>query len=252
MFYKKVNLLENSTSVTDCVNKLIANITETYSGFISVTKNENTISFNDVAKNRKIFDLTIQADNNGVGITLYRAIGNVSRLQQFGLTTAQGTVFDETYGSPCGYLNNPTEFIAINKTTFAITLGPLNNSTYPGMKKPGILIFTKTIKGNIAIIQPSYMIGVGKNTESNPNCLSCLTYESTGEQLYFSNILFESAITYQTVLSPTMVNGDGDYCDDCFWIPMIQFQIEKNDDVILEIAGEYYYYNGFIACKIGN
>ena len=166
MFYKKINLLENSTTVTDCVNKLIANITQTYSSFISVTKNENTISFNDVAKNRKIFDLTIQSDNNGVGITLYRAIGNVSRLQQFGLTT--GTVFDETFGSSCGYLNYPTEFITINKTTFAISLGPLNNSTYPGTKKPGILIFTKSIKGNIAIIQPSYMIGVGKNTESNP------------------------------------------------------------------------------------
>jgi hypothetical protein len=32
---------------------------------------------------------------------------------------------------------------------------------------------------------------------------------------------------------------------------MIQFNVERGDDAILEIAGEYYYYNGFLACKIG-
>lgn len=251
MFYEKKKVLRNDANINNiynCLKGMNDALNEYYSNFIVADISSNDIRITDTDNNNilEIGANTI-ADNatssTNFMSSIYRNSGTVGTIQQSGNTA--------NYGSIRFLYNIPTELILINSTTFAMTLGPLNEMTTPGVKKPGLIVITKTAKGNIAVIQPSYMLGIGKNTDDNPNGLSCLTRASTGESYAFTSILYESDLAYKTVISPVMVNGDSDYCKDVFWVPMIQFNVERGDDAILEIAGEYYYYNGFLACKIG-
>lgn len=247
MYYNKINLLTSISSPYDTYTRLSEALNQNYNTFVTATisnASPPTLSIKDAKTNNTIFSML-----NNI-MTVHREVGNVSGLQKFG-DSITDSANENTFGSIKAEYNYPTELILISKTSFAITLSPIDNAATPGFKKPGIIVFAKTVSGNIAVIQPSYMLGAGMNTDVNPNGLSCLTRNSTGENYSFTSILYQSSLTYQTVISPVMVNGDSDYCETIFWVPMIQFEVERSDDAILEIAGEYYYYNGFLACKIG-
>jgi hypothetical protein len=251
MFYEKKKVLRSDASINsiyNCLKGMNDALNEYYSNFIVADTSDNCIRITDTDNNNILEIGANSTYSNAIQdtefkLSIYRNVGTVGTIQQSGNTA--------NYGSIRFLYNIPTELILINSTTFAMTLGPLNEMTTPGVKKPGLIVITKTAKGNIAVIQPSYMLGIGKNIDDNPNGLSCLTRASTGESYAFTSILYESDLAYKTVISPVMVNGDSDYCKDVFWVPMIQFNVERGDDAILEIAGEYYYYNGFLACKIG-
>ena len=147
-----------------------------------------------------------------------------------------------------------SEIICINNTTFALSFRRWeddDNSCY----LPGILIFTLTENGDVAMIKPSIYYNTHKfnhdNTGGNSyNYLECATKESTGTDFSYKNIFFESTLGPYTVISPIMVYGTNDYCPTCFWVASSQFLLDDNTDAIIEIEGLQFYYNGFIVVQL--
>lgn len=155
------------------------------------------------------------------------------------------------------YSNFISEILLINDTTFAFTFENINdaNEIY---RSPGIIIFTITNNGNIAMIQPSNVrtaVKIPIHGATMPpveqyNHLYCATIESVDDTMSYPNIYFGPALSGKTVLSPIMVIGDDDYCPTCYTVSMAQFTMNYYSDAIIEIEGLPFYYNGFIAVQL--
>ena len=143
--------------------------------------------------------------------------------------------------------NIVNEVIYINDRTCALSLGNDENYDDNSYDVKGIYIFTKTANDNICIIRPSkYCANI--NPEKD-NYLSAITYYSRGSY-YYTNIPYEATLADKTVLNPIIVNGDEDWCPGCFYTPITQYKLDYQDDAIIIVDGEKYYYNGFIAVKL--
>jgi hypothetical protein len=162
---------------------------------------------------------------------------------------------DQTIGT-FKYSNFISEILLINDTTFAFTFENVNdgNEIY---RSPGIIIFTITNNGNIAMIQPSNTRTAVKIPISETvipveqyNHLYCATIESVDATMSYPNIYFGPTLSEKTVLSPIMVIGDDDYCPTCYTVSMAQFTMNHYSDAIIEIEGLPFYYNGFIAVQL--
>jgi hypothetical protein len=155
------------------------------------------------------------------------------------------------------YSNFISEILLINDTTFAFTFEKVDdgNEIY---RSPGIIIFTITNNGNIAMIQPSNVrtaVKIPIHGATMPpvdqyNHLYCATIESVDDIMSYPNIYFGSTLSEKTVLSPIMVIGDDDYCPTCYTVSMAQFTMNYFSDAIIEIEGLPFYYNGFIAVQL--
>ena len=154
------------------------------------------------------------------------------------------------------YSNFISEILLINDTTFAFTFEYINEENEK-WRSPGIIIFTITNNGNVAMIQPSNVrtaIKIPINSSTNPienyNHLYCATIESVDETMSYSTIYFGPTLSEKTVLSPIMVIGDDDYCPTCYTVSMAQFTTDYYTDAIIDIEGSPFYYNGFIAVQL--
>ena len=155
------------------------------------------------------------------------------------------------------YTNFISEILLINDTTFAFTFENINdaNEIY---RSPGIIIFTITNNGNIAMIQPSNVrtaVKIPIHSSTMPpvdqyNHLYCATIESVDATMSYPNIYFGPTLSEKTVLSPIMVIGDDDYCPTCYTVSMAQFTTDYYTDAIIDIEGSPFYYNGFIAVQL--
>ena len=154
------------------------------------------------------------------------------------------------------YSNFISEILLINDTTFAFTFEYINDGNEK-WRSPGIIIFTITNNGNIAMIQPSNIrtaVKIPISSASIPveqyNHLYCATIESVDDTMSYPNIYFGPTLSEKTVLSPIMVIGDDDYCPTCYTVSMAQFTMNYYSDAIIEIEGLPFYYNGFIAVQL--
>lgn len=154
------------------------------------------------------------------------------------------------------YSNFISEILLINDTTFAFTFEYINEENEK-WRSPGIIIFTITNNGNVAMIQPSNVrtatkipISSWTNPIENYNHLYCATIESVDETMSYPTIYFEPTLSEKTVLSPIMVIGDDDYCPTCYTVSMAQFTTDYYSDAIIDIEGLPFYYNGFIAVQL--
>lgn len=148
-----------------------------------------------------------------------------------------------------------SEIICINNTTFAFSFRRWENDSNE-CYLPGIVIFTLTDNGDVAMIRPNSAYNTHKKNTvsytSDPiyNYLECATKESTGTDFSYKNIFFESALGLYTVISPIMVYSTNDYCPTCFWVSSSQFLLDDHTDAIIEIEGIQFYYNGFIVVQL--
>ena len=157
-------------------------------------------------------------------------------------------------GSP--YITNAVkDIICINDNTFALSLGNIYY-TEKDYYSPGIIIITKTMKDKIAIIMPSAsaetddIVKIAGFNDVYRNSLVAVTYESKFAPYRYDTIPFKSTFGDKTILNPIIIQGTDDYCPDCFYVPVSQYILPKNEDTVLNINGEPYYYNGFIAVKL--
>ena len=157
-------------------------------------------------------------------------------------------------GSP--YMTNAVkDIVCINDNTFALSLGNIYY-TEKDYYSPGIIILTKTMKDKIAIIMPSAsaetedIIKIAGFNDVYRNSLVAVTYESKFAPYRYDTIPFKSVYGDKTILNPIIIQGTDDYCPDCFYVPVSQYILPKNEDTVLNINGEPYYYNGFIAVKL--
>lgn len=146
-----------------------------------------------------------------------------------------------------------SEIICINNTTFAFSFRRWENDSNE-CYLPGIVIFTLTNNGDVAMIRPSTAYNTHKKNYFISgyfyNYLECATKESTGTDFSYKNIFFESELGLYTVISPIMVYGTNDYCPTCFWVASSQFLLDDHTDAIIEIEGLPFYYNGFIVVQL--
>jgi len=154
------------------------------------------------------------------------------------------------------YSNFISEILLINDTTIAFTFENINDGNEK-WRSPGIIIFTITNNGNIAMIQPSNIrtaVKIPISSATIPveqyNHLYCATIESVDDTMSYPNIYFEPTLSEKTVLSPIMVIGDDDYCPTCYTVSMAQFTMNYYSDAIIDIEGLPFYYNGFIAVQL--
>lgn len=172
-----------------------------------------------------------------------------------------------TNGATAEFMGNPSvsnvfkEIIKINENSFAITLGPAFSDLTDYWSR-GIIIFTKTNTGKVCMIFPSSKLVCKPKYEVSDkayyelrgdlsyNYLCALCRGSSFRPLQYNTIPFGSVVGDKTILNPIIVNGCTEYCPDCFYVPISQYILAPNEDTILSINGEQYYYNGFIAVKI--
>jgi hypothetical protein len=148
------------------------------------------------------------------------------------------------------------EIIKINENTVAFTFGHIFSKN-PTLMSPGILILTKSNEGNLTLISPSNQLICVHNFkyDGNPvqygkNYLLVASKNSSRTPYRYDTIPFQSVYGDKTILNPIIINGCTEYCPDCFYVPVSQYIIPCNEDTIISINGEPYYYNGFIAVKI--
>ena len=148
------------------------------------------------------------------------------------------------------------EIIKINENTVAFTFGHIFSKN-PKLISPGILILTKSNEGNLTLISPSkQLICVhdfkynGNPVQTGKNYLLVASKNSSRTPYSYDTIPFQSVYGDKTILNPIIINGCTEYCPDCFYVPVSQYIIPPNEDTVLNINGEAYYYNGFIAVKI--
>lgn len=201
----------------------------------------------------------------GLGIGFIPANGYVKRepLPMYGkkfTSRSNETVYavdldkDWNLGSP--YVTNAVkDIVCINDNTFALSLGNIYY-TEKDYYSPGIIILTKTMKDKIAIIMPSAsaetddIVKIAGFDDVYRNSLVAATYESKFAPYRYDTIPFKSTFGDKTILNPIIIQGTDDYCPDCFYVPVSQYILPKNEDTVLNINGEPYYYNGFIAVKL--
>lgn len=159
------------------------------------------------------------------------------------------------------YLSNALiyEIISINERTCALSFYTRpNDPSEIKYRCPGIAILTISNNGYPTLIAP--------DKHFNGSNLVCTNYLNTGarnqakqylfvtnkyaSQRLFSNTQWLSVVGEKTILNPIIVPGAPDFCPDCFYVPVSQYKLENYQDAIFEIAGNYYYYNGFIAVKL--
>lgn len=233
-------------------NNIKAVINENYPGFFDQIKcNEayqTTLEF--IKDDITLFKFYYTSSNDkyclNIGIYNYSTTENL----YLGAKSSPNTSDSSSYGGM--YCENFIyEVILINKNAFGLSF--INDtSSDTKYRSPGIVIFAKTENGEIAVVQPSHCRGVGKSPNSycTENYLEVITKYSIGTDCYFPSIYFTPTLNYQTVVSPVMVYGNDDYVPNCYWISMLQFEIDKNNDGIIEIGGMPFYCNGFIAVKL--
>ena len=171
------------------------------------------------------------------------------------------------------------EIIKINENAVAFTFGS-SYTTDATCNSKGVLIFTKSNKGNISVIGPSeglcnsrYTTMVGANeryrrlydydsynyvkfndevylVKPNMNKLLCMNINSVSEPVSYSSIPYESEFGDKTILNPILVPGCDEYIPKCFYVPVSQYIIPANNDTFLFINGKKYWYNGFIAVEL--
>lgn len=148
------------------------------------------------------------------------------------------------------------EIIKINENTVAFTFGHIFSKN-PTLMSPGILILTKSNEGNLTLISPSNQLICVHDFkyDANPvqygkNYLLVASKNSSRTPYRYDTIPFQSVYGDKTILNPIIINGCTEYCPDCFYVPVSQYIIPCNEDTVISINGEPYYYNGFIAVKI--
>ena len=148
------------------------------------------------------------------------------------------------------------EIIKINENTVAFTFGHIFSKN-PKLMSPGILILTKSNEGNLTLISPSNQLICVHNFkyDANPvqygkNYLLVASKNSSRTPYRYDTIPFQSVFGDKTILNPIIINGCTEYCPDCFYVPVSQYILPPNEDTVISINGDPYYYNGFIAVKI--
>jgi hypothetical protein len=148
------------------------------------------------------------------------------------------------------------EVIIINKNTVALSFTSYVPENLDSRKSPGIIIITKTNKGNICTIKPSKIIGnvdywfVDSSTPKTYNHLEVLSPYSMSGTSFYDNIPWKPVCGSKTILNPILVNNSDEFVPDIYYTPITQYIIDPHDDAIIDINGDLYYYNGFIAVKI--
>lgn len=129
------------------------------------------------------------------------------------------------------------------------------------LQSKGIIIFALTNKNNVALITPSYVDRGniysynGSNSNDIPsgyNYLKVLCRSSYYSKLKYDNIPWKPVYGGKTILNPIIVNNSDEYVPDVYYTPVTQYIIDPHDDAILDINGDLYYYNGFIAVKVNS
>ena len=148
------------------------------------------------------------------------------------------------------------EIIKINENTVAFTFGHIFSKN-PKLMSPGILILTKSNEGNLTLISPSNQLICahdfkhnGNPLQTGKNYLLVASKNSSRTPYTYNTIPFQSVYGDKTILNPIIINGCTEYCPDCFYVPVSQYLVPPNEDTVISINGEPYYYNGFIAVKI--
>jgi hypothetical protein len=149
------------------------------------------------------------------------------------------------------------EVIIINKNTIALSFTSYVPENLDSRKSPGIIIITKTNKGNICTIKPSKLIGNVSywftsqySTPETYNHLEVLSPYSMSGTSFYNNIPWKPVYGSKTILNPILVNNSDEFVPDIYYTPVTQYIIDPHDDAIIDINGDLYYYNGFIAVKI--
>jgi hypothetical protein len=156
----------------------------------------------------------------------------------------------------CSNISFLYEVIIINKNTVALSFTSYVPENLDSRKSPGIIIITKTNKGNICTIKPSKIIGnvdywfVADSTPKTYNHLEVLSPYSMSGTSFYDNIPWKPVYGSKTILNPILVNNSDEYVPDIYYTPVTQYIIDPHDDAIIDVNGDLYYYNGFIAVKI--
>jgi hypothetical protein len=229
--------------------------------------NDNTLEFygKDLLPNnifdiieRKLFKISIISKSNNRNyfqLKIYTSNGNDSYTppqpvaESTILSADEDTILQSNY-----YLNFISEYIHISDSAVALTL--TNIGTIDRLKaSPGVIIFTRTANGKIAVICPSYTYfntsppSVAGDT-STKNYLICATIDSMG-QLYYDNIECVRISSTNTIFQPLVVYGEPtDYIVDGYFVPVTSSNILSYIDGIITSGDVSYYYNGMVAIKI--
>ena len=156
----------------------------------------------------------------------------------------------------CSNISFLYEVIIINKNTVALSFTSYMPENLDSRKSPGIIIITKTNKGNICTIKPSKIIGnvsywfVDSSTPKTYNHLEVLSPYSIAGTSFYDNIPWKPVCGSKTILNPILVNNSNEFVPDIYYTPVTQYIIDPHADAIIDINGDLYYYNGFIAVKI--
>lgn len=156
----------------------------------------------------------------------------------------------------CSNISFLYEVIIINKNTVALSFTSYAPEYLDSRKSPGIIIITKTNKGNICTIKPSKIIGnvdhwyAPASTPDTYNHLEVLSPYSMAGTSFYDNIPWKPVCGSKTILNPILVNNSNEFVPDIYYTPVTQYIIDPHDDAIIDINGDLYYYNGFIAVKI--
>lgn len=195
-----------------------------------------------------------------------------------------GYFFQKGIRGQCLTTNWIKEIIKINENTVAFTYGSGITTDITSISK-GVLILTKSNKGNISIIAPSeglcnsrYTAMIGCATQGNyiaymneypnytyikingeddialinpaVNKLLCMNVNSVSSPMNYASIPYESNFGDKTILNPILVPNCDEYIPKCFYVPISQYIIPANNDTFLFINGKKYWYNGFIAVEL--
>lgn len=181
---------------------------------------------------------------------------------------------DDCYGYNPGVTNRPLaydspgnkayiyEVIIINENCIALSVTSEQSGRIDICKSPGIIMFMKSHKGNIAILYPNNFLSCKKNSSlitsgsgyftTLENYLCCQTHESQTGTPYFSNIPYSPVAGEKTILNPILVKGTNDFVPDAFYVPISQYILNNITDATFYVGDDQYYFNGFIAVKINN
>ena len=152
------------------------------------------------------------------------------------------------------YLNFISEYIHIKDGAVALSL--TNVSTIDKLNvSPGVIIFTRTANGKIAVVCPSYTYfnvsppSVAGDT-STKNYLICATRDSIG-QLYYENMECNRISATNSVFHPLVVYGEPtDYIVNGYFVPITSSNILSYIDGLISSGDKTYYYNGMVAIQI--
>lgn len=242
---------------------------------LTLYKNENINFFfkywvyntaNSVANKRRILNL-YHVDKTGTEIFTTDVDTNEIESQTMGyMYLNRDNEISGTFGK-AGTGNMIDGITFINNNAIAIDFNNIHfyNNSNPQQAKflqsKGIIIFALTNKNNVALITPSYVdrgnIYSYNNKNSNDipqgyNYLKVLCRSSYYSKLKYDNIPWKPVYGSKTILNPIIVNNSDEYVPDVYYTPVTQYIIDPHDDAILDINGDLYYYNGFIAVKVNS